>query len=83
MTSSSLPWIPPARARIARFANEVVLSEESDLGPDGKPISHFELYLQTREEIGADTTQIRRFVALIGLGAPWEDVLQDLLLRLA
>jgi hypothetical protein len=58
----------------------VVLGEESDLGPDEKPISDFELYLRAREEIGADTTQIRRFVALIGLGAPWEDILKDLLI---
>jgi hypothetical protein len=34
--------MPPVSSRIARFANEVVLGEESDLGPDGKPISHFE-----------------------------------------
>jgi hypothetical protein len=34
LTSNSLPWIPPVSARIARFTNEVVLEEESDLGPD-------------------------------------------------
>ena len=43
LTCNSLPWIPPVSARIARFTNEVVLGEESDLGPDEKPISHFEL----------------------------------------
>jgi Protein of unknown function (DUF3050) len=59
LTSTSLPWMPPLRSRIARFANEVVLGEESDLGPDGKPISHFELYLRAMDEIGADTAWSR------------------------
>jgi Protein of unknown function (DUF3050) len=43
LTCNSLPWFPPINARIARFTNEVVLGEETDLSPDGKPISHFEL----------------------------------------
>lgn len=78
LTSNSLPWIPPVSARIARFTNEVVLGEESDLSPDGKPISHFELYLRAMDEIGADTTEIRAFTAQLALGARWEDALEDL-----
>jgi Protein of unknown function (DUF3050) len=41
VTFQRLPWMPPVNARIARFANEVVLGEESDLGPDKRPASHF------------------------------------------
>src|ERR1700722_20099469 len=41
VTSRSLPWLPPTKAQVARFANEVVLGEESGMGPDGKPASHF------------------------------------------
>jgi hypothetical protein len=78
LTSNSLPWIPPHSAHLARFTNEVVLGEESDLGPEGKPISHFELYLRAMDEIGADTTEIRGFMAQVALGAPLEDVLEDL-----
>ena len=78
LTSNSLPWIPPLSARIARFTNEVVLGEESDVGPDGKPISHFELYLRAMDEIGADTTEIRGFTSQVAVGAEWEDVLEDL-----
>jgi Protein of unknown function (DUF3050) len=48
VTVQRLPWMPPISAQIARFANEVVLGEESDLGPDKKPTSHFELYLSAR-----------------------------------
>jgi Protein of unknown function (DUF3050) len=78
LTSNSLPWLPPVNARIARFTNEVVLGEETDLSPDGKPISHFELYLRAMDEIGADSTVIRGFAAQLALGAKWEDALGEL-----
>ena len=52
LTCNSLPWLPPINPRIARFTNEVVLGEETDLSPDGEPISHFELYLRAMDEIG-------------------------------
>src|SRR5579863_5189095 len=55
VTCHQLPWLPPARRQVARFTNEVVLGEESDLGPDGKPSSHFELYLDAMDEVGART----------------------------
>src|SRR5208282_865593 len=78
VTIRTLPWIPPARPRVARFANEVVLGEESDLGPDGNPASHFELYLRAMDEIGADTTEVRAFIARIGQGESWEAALREL-----
>jgi hypothetical protein len=78
LTSNSLPWMPPHSSHLARFTNEVVLGEESDLGPDGKPISHFELYLRAMDEVGADTAEIRGFMAQLALGARLEDVLDDL-----
>jgi hypothetical protein len=78
LTCNTLPWIPPVSARIARFTNEVVLGEESDLSLDRKPISHFELYLRAMDEIGADTTLIRGFTAQLALGAKWEDALPEL-----
>jgi hypothetical protein len=78
LTSTSLPWTPPHSARLARFTNEVILGEETDLGPDGTPISHFELYLRAMDEVGADTSLIRCFTAQLALGAPWQDLLEDL-----
>jgi hypothetical protein len=78
LTSNSLPWVPPTRSRIARFANEVVLGEESDLGLDGKPISHFELYLRAMDEIGADTALIRGFIAQMDLAARYDKALEEI-----
>ena len=70
-----LPWLPPASARIARFANEVVLGEETDLAPDGQPTSHFELYLQAMDEVGADTCVIRSFIERVAQGERWQTTL--------
>jgi hypothetical protein len=51
---------------LARFINGVIHGEESDLGPDGGSISHYQLYLDAMTEVGAPTESIRRFVHLIG-----------------
>ena len=78
VTVQHLPWTPPARSNVARFTNEVVLGEESDLGPDGKPISHFDLYLRAMDEVGAKTTEIKAFIAKVEHREAWETTLKEL-----
>ena len=70
-TSTRLPWIPPAISQAARFANEVVLGEETDLSSDGKALSHFELYLRAMKEVGADSSMIRLFLERLSRGMPY------------
>lgn len=70
LTCVKVPWTPPRSPAAARLINEIVLVEESDLGLDGKPISHFELYLAAMEEIQANTQPIRAFVRGISEGIP-------------
>jgi hypothetical protein len=77
-TVARLPWTPPAKSSAARFANEVVLGEETDLGPDGEPISHFELYLRAMDEVGAESADVRSFVARMQQGEEWEVALKEL-----
>ena len=55
LTCTTLPWKPSANARTARFINEIVLGEETDVDREGRPASHFELYLEAMDEIGAPT----------------------------
>ena len=55
-----------------------MLGEESDLGPDEKPTSHFELYLRAMDEIGADTQVVRSFMQKVGRGEQWPIVLKEL-----
>ena len=64
LTCTSVPWVPTAFPESRRFINEIVFGEESDLYA-GRPISHFELYLQAMQEFGADTVSIAALLASI------------------
>ena len=61
LTGIALPWQPVGRPQARRLINEIVTGEESDQLPDGAVHSHYELYLQAMQEIGADTTRVERF----------------------
>lgn len=55
-------WIPPQDATSARLVNEIVLTEESDVGPLNRSYqSHFSLYVDAMEEVGASTAAIGAF----------------------
>jgi len=64
-----VPWLPSKYPTAARFINEIVLEEESDLNAQGSYSSHFELYLQGMQECGADTEPIGLFLEHLRLGA--------------
>jgi len=65
LTCTDVVWRPPARPSLARFANEIILAEESDHDLDGAPSSHLEMYLAAMDEVGASTAQFRRFLAAL------------------
>jgi len=63
---TSYPWFPVGDGSIRRFINELALEEESDETMDsGKHASHFELYQQAMQEIGADTQTINNFLETV------------------
>jgi hypothetical protein len=76
VTCVQVPWVPNKHAEYARFVNEIVLGEETDEYHQGGYISHFELYLQAMEEVGADTQPIRNFVQRVASGMSVDDALQ-------
>jgi hypothetical protein len=77
LTCTHLPWLPPVDPQAARLINEIVLSEESDAHPQRGHCSHFELYLEAMAEVGASTSVINRFVALLRQGVAADTALQD------
>jgi len=75
---TQIPWAPQSNGSLRRFINALVLEEESD---ESLPLespnysSHFELYCQAMQEIGADSKPIWRFVEIAthrGLEAAFE-----------
>ena len=65
LTCTQTPWTPKGNSNTARFINEIVLGEETDVDADGNFKSHFEMYLDSMEDIGANTEQIRKFISLL------------------
>ncbi|MGB3802156.1 MAG: DUF3050 domain-containing protein [Lewinella sp.] len=65
LTCTSLPWKPVKNPRTARFINEIVLGEETDVDRNGVAASHYELYLEAMEEVGASSQEIERLLAQI------------------
>lgn len=75
LTTTTLPWTPPAHPEAARLVNEIVLGEETDIAPGGRHLSHYGLYLEAMAEIGADAGPVTRFVDLLGRGVDPERAL--------
>ncbi|WP_236849064.1 DUF3050 domain-containing protein [Candidatus Thiodictyon syntrophicum] len=77
LTALSLPWLPPTNAEAARLINEIILAEESDVGPDGEAASHLDLYLGAMAEVGADTAPFSQFIAAQQRGVHWSQALES------
>jgi Protein of unknown function (DUF3050) len=72
MTCIRVPWFPADNARAARLINDIVIGEETDVGPDGAYVSHLDLYLRAMADVGASTHQFDGFRSLARAGLPVE-----------
>jgi hypothetical protein len=72
MTCITVPWFPADNAKAARLINDIVIGEETDVGPDGAYVSHLALYLRAMADIGASTRQFEKFRSLVLVGVPVE-----------
>ena len=62
LTCVETPWYPTKDKVSRRLINEIVLGEESDIDQNNNPVSHFELYVESMNKIGSDTSKIHQFV---------------------
>ncbi len=76
LTCTRVPWMPNKHPELARFINEIVHGEESDVDENGAATSHFDMYLKAMEEVGADTTQIKDFLAVLDTGTSVKEALE-------
>jgi len=64
LTCVQVPWVPSGPTGSRRLINDIVLVEESDELGRGF-ISHFELYLESMTQAGADRTAIDNFISRV------------------
>lgn len=68
ITCTTIPWTDSKyNPELVRLINEIVLAEESDVDDRGEAASHFSLYMQAMNEIGADTELIENFLKTYNL----------------
>jgi hypothetical protein len=69
MVPSGSPWLPGPNGNVIRFINEIVMEEESDQLPSTldspEYTSHFEIYLNAMQEVGASTLNINKFLEIV------------------
>lgn len=63
LTSVGEVWMPTPNRSARRLINEIVFAEESDIDINGKPSSHFEMYLDAMKQVGADVSPVNHLLS--------------------
>lgn len=72
-----VPWTPPEHPTLSRFINEIVLGEESDIDVNGRAISHYQMYIDAMEEVGANTKHVQEFLGKLAAGNRIETLISE------
>ena len=78
LTCINTPWIPSKNTSTARLINEIVWGEETDIDKNGIAKSHFEMYLESMKEIGANTIKIEFLIGLVKQGKNIFKIIENL-----
>ena len=76
LTCVDIPWLPRADTQAALLINQIVLGEETDVGPAGDPVSHLGLYLAAMREVGASTAMFDNFQSVLACGSDLSDAFE-------
>lgn len=88
LTCTHVPWFASSKPNTRYLINEIVLAEESDEYIDGRRLSHYEMYLDAMQGLGANIGPIQEFVAQLQSGqsvfeaiaaADWDTRIKDFL----
>jgi hypothetical protein len=80
LTCTTIPWQPKGSANTRFLINEIVTGEESDIDAFGNRTSHFELYLQAMEQMGASSKEIQLLLNFLSQGLPIAQALDRIIL---
>ncbi len=75
LSCNEIPWRPSGYPKASRLINEIVWGEESDLNRKGIPMSHFEMYLEAMNSLGASTKNIDEIIEAINTGESISNIL--------
>ncbi len=73
LTCTTIPWFPVGNASVRHLINEIVVDEESDVNRHGERKSHFEMYLEAMEHVGANTQEITDFISHLQSGCSLDE----------
>jgi len=78
LSCTKVPWLPSRNPEATRLINEIVWGEESDLNRKGIPMSHFEMYLESMQSLGASLQAINELKHRLKKGQTIDQALDEI-----
>jgi hypothetical protein len=77
LTCTTVPWFPVGSANTRFLINEIVVGEECDIDQNGLRKSHYELYLEAMQGVGADISGITTFTEVLKATGDFEQAFEQ------